>query len=153
MAEDCCCVSIILLNLVNKDKKWNKMCQIFALMLILVQLELEMELELETSQLKSWAMFRSSRPEVFCEKDVLRNFAKFTEVHLRQSLFLNKIAGLIACKFVKKRLLHRWFPVNFAKLLKISFFTEHLWWLLLYVTSHVVTFNFILNKTWVLYLS
>ena len=26
--------------------------------------------------------FRSSRPEVFCKKDVLRNFAKFTGKHL-----------------------------------------------------------------------
>ena len=38
--------------------------------------------------------YRSSRPEVFCEKVVLRNFAKFTGTHLCQSLFLNKVAGL-----------------------------------------------------------
>ena len=37
---------------------------------------------------------RSSRPEVFCRKDVYRNFAKFTGKHLCQSLFFNKIAGL-----------------------------------------------------------
>ena len=37
---------------------------------------------------------RSSRPEVFCRKGVLRNFAKFTGKHLCQSLFLNKVAGL-----------------------------------------------------------
>ena len=35
----------------------------------------------------------SSRPEVFCKKSVLRNFAKFTVKHLRQSLFFNKVAG------------------------------------------------------------
>ena len=35
--------------------------------------------------------FRNSRPEVFCKKDVLRNFAKFTGKHLRQSLFFNKL--------------------------------------------------------------
>ena len=29
---------------------------------------------------------RSSRPEMFCKKDVLRNFAKFTGKHLCQSL-------------------------------------------------------------------
>ena len=34
---------------------------------------------------------RSSRPEVFCKKDVLKNFAKFTGKHLRQSLFFNKV--------------------------------------------------------------
>ena len=33
-------------------------------------------------------IFRSSRPEVFCEKGVLRNFAKFTGKHLCQSVFL-----------------------------------------------------------------
>ena len=35
---------------------------------------------------------RSSRPEVFCKKVVLRNFRKFTGKHLCQSLFLNKVA-------------------------------------------------------------
>ena len=39
-------------------------------------------------------MPRSSRPEVFCKKDVLRNFAKFTGKHLYQSLLFNKVAGL-----------------------------------------------------------
>ena len=32
---------------------------------------------------------------------------------------------------LKKRLLHRCFPVNFAKFLRTPFFTEYLWWLLL----------------------
>ena len=45
---------------------------------------------------RSWfgiliAKFRSSRPDVFCEKSVLRNFAKFTGKHLCQSLFLIKL--------------------------------------------------------------
>ena len=30
-------------------------------------------------------------PEVFCKKGVLRNFLKFIEKHLCQSLFFNKI--------------------------------------------------------------
>ena len=33
---------------------------------------------------------------------------------------------------LKKRLCYRCFPVNFAKFLRTPFFTEHLWWLLLY---------------------
>ena len=37
---------------------------------------------------------RSSRPEVFCKKGVLKNFTKFTGKHLCQSLFFNKVAGL-----------------------------------------------------------
>ena len=38
---------------------------------------------------------RSSRPGVFCKKSFLRNLAKFTGKHLRQSLFFNEVAGLI----------------------------------------------------------
>ena len=48
---------------------------------------------------------RSSRPEVFCKKGVLRNFAKFTGKQLSQSLFFNNVAGLR------------------------TFFIEHFWWL------------------------
>ena len=69
------------------------------------------------------SLSRSSRPEVFCKKGVLRNFAKFTGKQLCQSLFFNKVAGLR----------HRYFPVKFAKFLRTSFFTEHLRWLLLNV--------------------
>ena len=35
--------------------------------------------------------YKSSRPEVFCEKGVLRNFAKFTGKHLCQSLVFIKV--------------------------------------------------------------
>ena len=31
--------------------------------------------------------YRSSRPEVFCKKGVLKNFAKFTGKHLRHRCF------------------------------------------------------------------
>ena len=59
---------------------------------------------------------RSSRPEVFCKKGVLRNFAKLTGKHLCQSFFFNKAATLL-----KKRLWLRCFPVNFAKFLRAPF--------------------------------
>ena len=36
------------------------------------------------------SLYRSSCPEVFCKKGILRNFAKFTGKQLCQSLFLNK---------------------------------------------------------------
>ena len=36
---------------------------------------------------------RSSHPEVFCKKGVLRNFAKLTGKHRCQSLFFNIVAG------------------------------------------------------------
>ena len=37
---------------------------------------------------------RSSRPDVFYKKGVLRNLAKFTGKQLCQGLFFNKVAGL-----------------------------------------------------------
>ena len=37
---------------------------------------------------------RSSRPEVFCKKGVLRNFTKLTGKYLCQILFFTKVAGL-----------------------------------------------------------
>ena len=37
--------------------------------------------------------------------------------------------------YFKKRLWHRCFPVNFVKFLRILFLTEHLWWLLLFLSS------------------
>ena len=37
---------------------------------------------------------RSSGPQVFRKKGVLKNFAKFTGKHMCQSLFFNKVAGL-----------------------------------------------------------
>ena len=64
---------------------------------------------------------RSSRPEVFYKKGVLRNFAKFTGKHLCQSLFFNKVAGMRTATLLKKRLWHRCFPLNFAKFLKKPF--------------------------------
>ena len=62
---------------------------------------------------------------------VLRNFAKLTGKHLCQGLFFNKVAGLRPAILFKKRLWHRCFPLNFAKIFKNTFFTEHLRWLLL----------------------
>ena len=66
--------------------------------------------------------FRSSCPEVFCKKGVIRKFAKFTGKHLCQ-----KPATLL-----KKRLWHWCFPVNFTEFLRTRFYIEHLWWLLLF---------------------
>ena len=60
------------------------------------------------------ANLRSCRSEVFCKKGVLENFTKFTE---------NTCAKV---SFLKKRLWHRCFPVNFVKFLRATFFIEHL---------------------------
>ena len=62
-------------------------------------------------------MLRSSRPEVFCEKGVLKNFANFTEKHLRW------------------KLQHKCLPVKLAKFLRPPFFTGQFRRLLLNVFS------------------
>ena len=59
---------------------------------------------------------RSSRPEVFCRKGVLRNFAKSTGKHLCHSLFFNKVAGL------KKEALAQVFSCEFCEISKSIFF-------------------------------
>ena len=60
---------------------------------------------------------------MFCKKIVLKNFVKFTGKHRCQSLFFNKVAGLVPATLLKKRLWHRCFPVNFCKILSTPFLT------------------------------
>ena len=75
---------------------------------------------LKASSLHHWEIFlklsseigRSSRPEVFCEKGVLRDFAKFTGKHLWR---------LRPATLSKKRFWQRWFPMNFVKFLRTPF--------------------------------
>ena len=74
---------------------------------------------------KRMTFYRSSHQRCSMQKDVRRNFTKFTEKNLYQSLTFNKVAGLRPATLLKKRLWHRCFPVNFAKFLGIPFFTEH----------------------------
>ena len=81
-------------------------------------------------------MDRSSRPEMFCKKGVLRNFTELTGKILFQSLFFYKLAGLRPATLLTKRLWHRRFPVNFAKFLRTFYLTEHLRWLLLNEQRH-----------------
>ena len=63
--------------------------------------------------------------EVFCKKDVLKNFAKSTGKHLCQSLFFKKVAGL--SNFIKKETLAQVFSCKFCENFKNIFCTEHLW--------------------------
>ena len=74
---------------------------------------------------------RSSRPEVFCKKLILRNFAKFTGKHLCQSLFFNKVAGLMR----KKGDSGTGVFCEFCEISKNIFFIEHLQWLLLNIVG------------------
>ena len=45
----------------------------------------------------------------------------------------NKVAGLNAGNFIKKKLQHRFFLMNTAKSLATVLFIEHFWWLFLSV--------------------
>ena len=62
---------------------------------------------------------RSSHRRCSVRKGVLRNFAKFTGKYMCQSLFFHKVAW--PATLLKKRLLHRCFPANFAKFLRTPF--------------------------------
>ena len=56
-------------------------------------------------QVKVWLVDtnRSSRPDVFCKKGILKNVVKFTEKHLCHSLFFIKVAGPRPVTLLKKR--------------------------------------------------
>ena len=82
------------------------------------------------SRTESFSICRSSHRRCSMKKGVLRKFAKFTEKHLRQSVFF---AGLRPATLLKKRLWHRCFPVNFAKFLRTPFSRNISGRLLLYI--------------------
>ena len=92
-------------------------------------------------QLKSFGLYkqssqvmskvRNSCSKVFCKKGVLTNFTKFTRKQLWQSLFFNKVAGLILQLYEKRGSGTGLFLWIFPKFLRTSFIIEHLWWLLL----------------------
>ena len=56
---------------------------------------------------------------MFCKKGILRNFTKFTWKLLCQSVSFQRLKS---ATLLKKRLWHRYFPVNLAKLLRTAFF-------------------------------
>ena len=66
----------------------------------------------------------------FVEK-VLLEISQNSHENICARVFFNKIPGLSPAALLKKRLYHRFFPVNFAKFLRTPYFTEHLRWLLL----------------------
>ena len=78
----------------------------------------------KTKQLTKWT---SHPPEAVSRRCSLKTCSyKFRKIHRKKSLPEPEPATLL-----KKKLWHRYFPVNFAKFLKTPFFIEHLWWLLL----------------------
>ena len=94
---------------------------------------------------------RSSRPEVFFRKGVLKNFTKFTGKHLYQSFFVNKVADLrpahmFSCEFCeisKNTFFHRTPPVAASSNMetqqkRASFLWSNYQWLLLIITATTV---------------
>ena len=65
--------------------------------------------------------YRSRDHRCSVKKAALKNFAKFTEKHLCQILFLNRVAVIRPAIFFQRRLWHESFPVNFAKFLRMPF--------------------------------
>ena len=85
-------------------------------------------------------VFRSRRFQMFFNIGVLKNFAKFiAKTPMLDSLF-NKVSGLQAYNFIKKRPRHKCFPVIIANFLGTAFSMEHLWWLLLSFTINFQKF-------------
>ena len=68
---------------------------------------------------------RSTHQSYSVGKGVLRNFAKFTEKHLRQSLFFNKVAGLSLQLYLKETLAQV-FSYEFCEVTKNIFFWKWL---------------------------
>ena len=64
---------------------------------------------------------RSSHQKCSIQIGVFSNFTKFAGKHLWQSLFFNKVTGPRPATLLKKRLWHRYFPVNFVKFLGTPF--------------------------------
>ena len=68
--------------------------------------------------------FRSSQRWYSLKKVFLKFFPKLTGKPLIWSLFLISCTSLTACNFIKKRLQHRCFPVNFVKFLGTPFLQD-----------------------------
>ena len=66
-------------------------------------------------------MNRNSHQRCSVRKGILRNLANFTGKQQCQSLFFNKFASLRPATSLKKRLWHRFFPVNFSRILRTPF--------------------------------
>ena len=80
---------------------------------------------LENIRVRVRFTYRSSHRRRSIEKNVLKNFAKFTGKHLCQSLIFDKVAGIGPVTLLKKRLTQaQEFSCEFCEIFKNTFFTE-----------------------------
>ena len=86
-------------------------------------------LKVKRSQITMFPHFRSSHPEVFCKKVVLKNLGKFTGKHLYRNLVFHKAAGQ-TYKVIKKRTPTQALSCEFCQIFNNIFFIQHLRWLL-----------------------
>ena len=101
---------------VSKNSSNGIFC-IFVLWIMILLLS-----QSENQNILQRCIYRNSRSEVLCKKGVLENFSKLTGKHLRQSLFLTKVAVLrlflikkrLFFNFIQKETLGRCFPVRFS---------------------------------------
>ena len=71
------------------------------------------------SQLNDWTIEQQKQPpEVFCLKKMFLKISQFSQENTCIGVSFYKVAGLQTCNFIKKRLQHRFFPVNNAKVLR-----------------------------------
>ena len=76
--------------------------------------------------IKHRAFRRSSHPEVFCKKGVLKNFVKSPSKHLLLCLFLIKLQASGLQLYLKKTQAQV-FSCEFCEISRMSFYIEHLW--------------------------
>ena len=79
---------------------------------------------------KTGSPLQKQPPDVLYKKGVLKNSAKFAGNNCVEVSFFNKVAGFRPANSSKKRLQHRFFPVNFAKVFR-TFFLQNISGLLL----------------------
>ena len=78
-------------------------------------------------------IFRSSHPELFLRKGVLKRCSKFTGEHLCQSVISIKML----CNFIEITLRHGCSPINLLHIFRTPFFRNTNGWLLLYFVKLV----------------
>ena len=61
------------------------------------------------------------------KKGVLEFSQNSQEKTCTRVIFLNEVAGLQACNFIKKETVAQVFSCEFCEIFKNTFFTEHLW--------------------------
>ena len=83
------------------------------------------------NSLSSERFIRCSGSQMFFKIGALKNFVIFTGKKSVLESFFNRVAGFRSATLLKRRLLHKCFPVNIVKFLKNSFFVDLSWLLLI----------------------